>query len=91
MLDAAGLRASRTPTEDALKAGFAKQRFDGFGVVTDWNTEKVLALLERETKSSDARSGDVTVDTLPEKEGKIPPIRARSAKISKGESKRQSA
>jgi len=43
MLDRAGLRTDdKKPTELALIEGVARERFDGFGPVTDWHIEKVL-------------------------------------------------
>jgi len=43
-LDALGLRdGGKMPATRALDDGYAQKRFDGFGIVVDWNKEKVSA------------------------------------------------
>jgi ribonuclease HI len=44
VVDALGLRDSeKMPTAKALSDGYAQKRFDGFGVVVDWQEEKTRA------------------------------------------------
>ncbi len=56
MLDAAGLRANRVPTDRALKDEVARERFDGFGIVTDWNIDKLFNLVKGEIDDCDQRN-----------------------------------
>jgi hypothetical protein len=88
ILDAAGLRADRAPTDRALKNGLARQRFDGFGVVTDWNIEKVLTLVgcelnkrQQELDASESAQTGSRRNVEPPTKAKAPTKVERKAKL----------